>query len=250
MTNIPELYWLDYNEGMDIQTKIEIIGIVIAILIPIIGLIMKLIIGPKIEFDVPRRDVRPWLSFSETDKTANLYNAMLTAGTATLYNVEHIQNQKEIEQPIVSVRYYIYIPIRNDTKWRFESTAKDVHAKLIIYNLQKTKIGEFDARWQSTNQPRFLENKSPLKKINISAGETENLDIASRLVNGSEWYVMNNDSYDNPYNSEIPDNKIGNGGFIFCIKLNGENIDSKEIIYKVLDNDGAEPSYIKLENIR
>ena len=148
------------------------------------------------------------------------------------------------------MRYYIFMPIKNDTTWKFEySTAKNVHAELIFYDLKKNRIGEFKGRWQSKRQPHFLENKTPLFDIDIQAGGTENLDFASKKMTNSEWYVMNNDNYDKPDDSELQTNRIGVGGFIVCIKLSGENVDLDEIIYQVIDNGSAEPSYIKLENI-
>src|SRR5271157_5233519 len=152
-----------------------IIAIIVAISIPIIGFIMRLITSPRLRIGTPYRDHRSWapiLIGTQTQYTN-------TAGTVTDDYLKYVLEQKIIRKSATEVRYYIHIPIINETGWRFESTtAKDIHVKLLFYNLEKNKIGEFDARWEHSDQPIASTNKSNLKHFNIRAGETENIDFA------------------------------------------------------------------------
>lgn len=233
---------MENNKQSELWT---IIGVVAPFLLSLAGWVAKMIISPRLKIKTPKRVFRSWAPFF-AGKKPDFFDA---GGTATHDYIYHMRQEERLSADDVNARYFIHLPIENDTPFRFDiTTANKIRAKLTFYDLDRNKIGEFDAKWENANQVMAAGNKEVTKFMSIDGGKVENLDIASRRVTGNDWYVMNGNSYDNPINSEIQSNKIGSGGFIVKIELSGQNIRDKKKTYKMIDNGGKEPDFFEIND--
>jgi hypothetical protein len=221
-----------------------VFGAWVTIVVARYGDVMKYIIKPHIVIEEPTFDYRAWVPLEENDY-------FTTAGTATHESNKYRLENGQLSKDDIKMRLFIHFPIHNISDGAdIFYTAKNVYGTLDYYKLDGTPIKyNFNARWEDKKQLSPIENKDEEEslKMNVSPLKIKKLDVASEAIGGC-WYAMNNRSYDNPENSEIPGNKLDFDGFIVRLVLCGDNIKRQEKTYEVRSQFMSYPIFIELKD--